>query len=144
MGKRLLGASRSVPGVAVRGDLGWRKLEERREGKKLMHGKRLEGLEDNRLVKIVVEKLKDAGNVGWWGEYGALQRKYVITEEDQAKKGGDARKQTSTYRQSPIPTSLESAAHPLLPPYHIAHIYPLHRAHIPSCQQTSLLCLTSS
>ena len=36
VGKRLLGASRSVPGAAVRGDLGWRKLEERREGKKLM------------------------------------------------------------------------------------------------------------
>ena len=32
----------------------------------------------------------------------------------------------------------------ILPPYHIAHIYPLHRAHISSCQQTSLLCLTSS
>ena len=34
VGKRLLGASRSVPGAAVRGDLGWRKLEERMEGKK--------------------------------------------------------------------------------------------------------------
>ena len=33
VGKWLLGASRSVPGAAVRGDLGWRKLEERREGK---------------------------------------------------------------------------------------------------------------
>ena len=68
VGKWLLGASRSVPGVAVRGDLGWRKLEERREGKKLMYGKRLEGLEDNRLVKVVAEKLKDAGNVGSRGE----------------------------------------------------------------------------
>ena len=86
LGKRLLGASRSVPGAAVRGDLGWRKLEERKEGKKLMCGKRLEGLEDNRLVKIVAEKLKDAGNVGWWREYGALQRKYVITEDDQARR----------------------------------------------------------
>ena len=51
-----------------------------------MYGKRLEGLEDNRLVKIAAEKLKDVGNVGWWGEYGALQRKYVITEEDQARR----------------------------------------------------------
>ena len=51
-----------------------------------MYGKRLEGLEDNRLVKIVVEKLKDAGNLGWWGQHGALQRKYVITEEDQARR----------------------------------------------------------
>ena len=46
------------------------------------YGKRLEGLEDNRLVKILAEKLKDAGNVRWWGEYRASQRKYVITEED--------------------------------------------------------------
>ena len=45
--------SRSVAGAAVRGDLGRRKLEERREAKKLMYGKRLEGLEDNWLVKIV-------------------------------------------------------------------------------------------
>ena len=30
-----------------------------------MYGKRLERLEDNRLVKIVEEKLKDAGYVGW-------------------------------------------------------------------------------
>ena len=29
--------------------------------KKLMYGKRLGGLEDDRLVKIVAEKLKDAG-----------------------------------------------------------------------------------
>ena len=64
VGKWLLGASRSVPGAAVRGDQCWRKLEERREGKKLVYGKSLEGLEDNRLVKIVGEKLKDTGNVG--------------------------------------------------------------------------------
>ena len=63
--KQLLGASRSVPGATVRGDLGWRKLEDRREGERLMYGKRLEGLGDNRMVKIVEEKLKDAGNVGW-------------------------------------------------------------------------------
>ena len=25
-------------------------------------------------VVLVEEKLKDAGSVGWWGEYGALQR----------------------------------------------------------------------
>ena len=31
MGRRLLGASNTVAGVAVQGDLGWRKLEERRE-----------------------------------------------------------------------------------------------------------------
>ena len=35
-------------------------------------------------------------------------------------------------------------AHPLLLPYHTTHFYPPHRAHISSCQQTSLLYLTSS
>ena len=40
MGRRLLGASRTVAGAAVRGDLGWRKLEERREERKLLYGKR--------------------------------------------------------------------------------------------------------
>ena len=32
MSRRLLGASNTVVGVAVQGDLGWRKLEERDEG----------------------------------------------------------------------------------------------------------------
>ena len=40
MGRRLLRASNSVAGVAVQGDLGCRKLEERREEIKLMFGKR--------------------------------------------------------------------------------------------------------
>ena len=35
MGKSLLGASITVAGVAVHGDLGWRKLEERRQEMKL-------------------------------------------------------------------------------------------------------------
>ena len=54
--------------------------------KKLMYGKRLEGLEDNRLVKILTEKLKDARIVGQWEKYGALQRKYAITEEEQTRR----------------------------------------------------------
>ena len=45
--------------------------------KKLLYGKRLEGLEDSRLVKVVAHKLKDAQNVGWWEEYGVLLRKYA-------------------------------------------------------------------
>ena len=51
-----------------------------------MNGKKLKGLEDNRLVKIVAAKLRDARNVGWWEEYGALQRKYVITEQDRSRR----------------------------------------------------------
>jgi len=76
-----LGASRTVTGATVQGDLGWRELEERREAKTLLYGKRLE---DSRLVKVVVQKLKDAENVGWWEEYGvAMLRKYAwVTKED--------------------------------------------------------------
>ena len=51
-----------------------------------MNGKKLKGLEDNRLVKIVAAKLRDARNVGWWEECGALQRKYVITEQDRSRR----------------------------------------------------------
>ena len=81
IGRRLLGASRTVAGAAVRGDLGWRKLEERREERKLLYGKRLENLEDSRLVKVVAEKLKNTGGVGWWEEYELLQRRYGLAED---------------------------------------------------------------
>lgn len=81
-----MGASRTETGATVQGGLDWRKLEERREAKALLCGKRLEGLaEDSRLVRVVVQKLKDAGNVGWWEEYGvAMLRKDGLTKEDQA------------------------------------------------------------
>ena len=35
----LLGASRSVAGVAVQRDLGWKKLEEKRKEKKVLYGR---------------------------------------------------------------------------------------------------------
>ena len=41
MGRRLSRARNTVAGVAVQGDLGWRKLDERREEMKVMLGKRL-------------------------------------------------------------------------------------------------------
>ena len=40
VGRKLLGASRSVAGVAVQGDLGWKKLEERRVEKLVLYGGR--------------------------------------------------------------------------------------------------------
>ena len=46
MVRRLLGASNTVAGVAVQGDLERRKLEERREEMKVMFRKRLEVLEE--------------------------------------------------------------------------------------------------
>ena len=47
VGRRLLGATNTVAGVAVPRDLGWRKLEERREETKVLFGKRLEGMEES-------------------------------------------------------------------------------------------------
>ena len=40
-GRKLVGGSSTVAGFAVRGDLGWRKQEERREEKKLLFGRML-------------------------------------------------------------------------------------------------------
>ena len=51
MGRRLLGESNTIAGVAVQGDLGWKKLEERREEMKVMFGKRLAVFEKCQLVK---------------------------------------------------------------------------------------------
>ena len=41
----------------MQGDLGWSKLEKRREEMKMMFSKSLEVLEEGRLVKVVVNKL---------------------------------------------------------------------------------------
>ena len=51
MGRRLLGPSSTVAGVAVQGDLGWRKLEERREEMKVVFGKRLVVSEEGMQIK---------------------------------------------------------------------------------------------
>ena len=64
VGRRLLGESNTVAGVAVQGDLEWRKLEERREEMKVLFGKRLVGMEESRLVKMTVEKLREDGGIG--------------------------------------------------------------------------------
>ncbi len=72
-----------MAGPAVRGDLGWRKMEERREEKKkLLYGRRFEDLEEDRLVCIFEEKLKTAGEIGWREEYEVLMRKYGIDVEE--------------------------------------------------------------
>ena len=56
--RRLLGTSNTVAEVPVQGDPGWRRLEERREEMKVSFDKRLEEMEEGRLVKMVVEKLR--------------------------------------------------------------------------------------
>ena len=50
--RKLLGASRTVAEEAVRGEMGWRKLEERREEKKMLYGRRLWELGEDRLGRI--------------------------------------------------------------------------------------------
>ena len=65
----------------MQGDLGWRKLKERKEEMKVLFGKRLEGMEESQLVKMVVEKLREDGGIGWWEEYEVLRRKFELDNE---------------------------------------------------------------
>ena len=74
LGRRLVGASRTVAGEAIHGEMGWRKLEERREEKKTLYGRRFWELGEERLVKLIVEKLKESGSIGWREEYEVLLR----------------------------------------------------------------------
>ena len=90
LGRKLLGASRTVAGEAIRGEMGWRKLEERREEKKMLYGRRFWELGEERLVKLIVEKLKESGGVGWREEYEMLLRKYGLEEAEEEESGSAA------------------------------------------------------
>ena len=65
IGRKLVGRSSTVAGVAARGvaargDLGWRKLEERSKGKKKrLFGWRLQRISGDKLVRKVVALLND-------------------------------------------------------------------------------------
>ena len=85
IGRKLLGASNTVAGVAVRGDLGWRRLEERREEKEVLFGRRMGDLGEERLAKWIVEKLQETGGAGWREEYEVLTRKYGLEQEDEGQ-----------------------------------------------------------
>ena len=63
--RELFEASSRVAGVVVMGDQGWRKLEERGKGMKALFGKRLIGMEESQLVKMVMEKLREDRGIGW-------------------------------------------------------------------------------
>ena len=65
----------------MQGDLGLRKLEERREEWKVMFSKRLEVLDDCRLVKVVINILREDGGIGWLEEYEFLMSKYELCNE---------------------------------------------------------------
>ena len=47
----------------------------------VMLAKRLEVLEEGKLVKEVVNKLREDGGFGWWEEYEVLRRKYELGSE---------------------------------------------------------------
>ena len=64
IGRRLLGCSATVAGVAVRGELGWWSLGERREGKKVGQ------FDESRLVAKVVSCAKEVGGGNLRGKYG--------------------------------------------------------------------------
>ena len=44
-------------------------------------GKRLEGMERELMVKMVVEKLREDGGIRWWEEYVVLRRKFALDNE---------------------------------------------------------------
>ena len=81
VGRQMFEASSREAGVAVLGDLGWRKLEERREGMKVLFGKGLVGMEESRLVKMVMAKLREDRGIGWCKECGVLRRKFELDNE---------------------------------------------------------------
>ena len=72
--------------MAVQEYLGWRKLEERGEENNVLFGKRLEGIglegmDESQLLKAVVEKLREDGEIGWREEYEVLRRKFELDNE---------------------------------------------------------------
>ena len=48
------------------------------KAKELLFGKRLEGIEESGLVKMVVDKLREDRGIGWWEGHGVLRRKYEL------------------------------------------------------------------
>ena len=45
---------------------------------KVLFDKRLEGMEESQPVKMVVEKLREDGGIGWLEEYEVLGRKFEL------------------------------------------------------------------
>ena len=85
--KKVRGASRSVAGVGVQGDLGWKKLEARKKGEeKILYGRRVKRLDDSRLVEVIARKREECGRISWWGEYDQLLRKYGLDDNESAQR----------------------------------------------------------
>ena len=51
----------------------------------MLYGRRFWELGEERLVKLIVEKLKESGGVGWREEYEMLLRKYGSKRKSQGQ-----------------------------------------------------------
>ena len=76
VGRKLLGASRTVASCAVRGELGWRTLKERREERMLRFVAKVQRMEDSRLTKVF-EECRAEGLV-WWKEVEGVLVRYGL------------------------------------------------------------------
>ena len=56
----------------------------------MLYGQRFWELGEERLVKLIVEKLKESGGVGWREEYEMLLRKYGLEEAEEEESGSAA------------------------------------------------------
>ena len=48
---------------------------------KVLFGNRLVGMEESRLVKMVMEKLREDRGIGWWKECEVLRRTFELDNE---------------------------------------------------------------
>jgi hypothetical protein len=82
-GKQMLGCSSRMADEAVRGELGWGKMEARREEVKLRFFGRLVRMERCRVVRQVFVMRKEGwkeGDGGWFGEMNEVLKKYGLEE----------------------------------------------------------------
>ena len=52
----------------------------------MLYGWKFWELGEERLVKLIVEKLKESGSIGWREEYEVLLRKYGLEDQQQPGK----------------------------------------------------------
>ena len=77
VGRKLLGASRTVVSCVVRGELGWRTLKERREERMLRFVAKVQRMKDSRLMRKVFEECRAEGLV-WWKQVEGVLVKYGL------------------------------------------------------------------
>ena len=51
------------------------------DGREALFGKRLKGMEESQLVKMVVEKLREDRGMGCWEEYEVLRRMFELNNK---------------------------------------------------------------